>query len=119
MATEKSALTPYAQKLRSNMTPQELKLWNRFLRKLDVTVKRQKTIGPYIVDFYIPAAKAVIEADGSQHYESAGRSQDLERDQYLQKKGISVLRYSNADIDLRFQSVCEDIMLKLNVKVKP
>ena len=43
-----------AQKLRREMTPQERHLWYDFLKNLPQTVHRQKMIGNFIVDFYIP-----------------------------------------------------------------
>ena len=115
MSTDRSYLTPYAQKLRTNMTPEEIRLWSSFLRKLPVTVRRQKPIGPYIVDFYIAAKKTVIELDGSQHFEETGRTADMERDRFLLNKGITVLRYSNAEVNKSFQAVCEDIMHSLGI----
>ena len=57
----------YAQDLRKNMTPEEKNLWYKFLKRLPITVKRQHQIENYIVDFYIPEKKIVIELDGSQH----------------------------------------------------
>ena len=33
----------------------------------DVQFYRQKSIGSYVVDFYAPAARLVVEVDGSQH----------------------------------------------------
>ena len=58
-------LTANAQQLRKNMTPEERHLWYDFLKSLPVPIKRQKIIGHYIVDFYCPAEKLVIELDGS------------------------------------------------------
>ena len=92
------------------MTNEERRLWYDFLKTLSIPVKRQKVFGRYIVDFYIPQAKLVIELDGSQHYEAEGLEMDAQRDAYFQSMGIGVLRYSNADIRERFQSVCEDIL---------
>ena len=97
------------------MTKEERHLWYDFLRGLPVMVHRQKVIGDYIVDFYIAKRKTVIEVDGSQHYEAAGMKRDKERDAYLQSLGITVLRYSNADINLRFSSVCQDIWNRLRI----
>ena len=51
------------------MTKDERHLWYDFLKTLPITANRQKVLGNYIVDFYIAAAKLVIELDGSQHYE--------------------------------------------------
>ena len=81
----------------------------RLLKTLPVTVHRQKVLGSYIVDFYIASVKLVIELDGSQHYEDTGMLKDAQRDAYLRSIGCTVLRYSNADINQRFMSVCEDI----------
>lgn len=115
MSTDRSYLTPYAQKLRKSMTPEEIKLWTQFLRRLPVTVRRQKPIGPYILDFYIAERKAVIELDGSQHFEETAQAADRTRDQFLQSKGFVVLRYSNAEINRSFYEVCEDIRNKLDL----
>ncbi len=106
-------LSGHAKQLRKNMTKEERHLWYDFLKNLPVMVHRQKVIGNYIVDFYIAELKIVIELDGSQHYEPEGKQTDKARDTYLQSLGITVLRYSNADINLRFSSVCEDIWNRL------
>ena len=100
-----------ARKLRRDMTPHERKLWYLFLRKYPVKVYKQRIIGPYIVDFYCAPAKLVIELDGSQHYDEQTITYDAERSAFLEKHGLNVLRFSNADIDSRFQAVCEQIDL--------
>ena len=102
-------LTANARKLRKTMTKEERHLWYDCLKTLPVTVHRQKALGPYIVDFYIASAKLIIELDGSQHYEQEHQARDTARDDYLKRNGFEVLRYSNADVNYRFQSVCEDI----------
>ena len=107
-----------AKALRKKMTKEERHLWYDFLRNLPVMVHRQKVIGNYIVDFYIAKHKIVIEADGSQHYETQGMRNDEERDAYMRSLGITVLRYSNADINLRFPSVCQDIWNHLELSEK-
>ena len=107
-------LTPNAKVLRKNMTKQERHLWYDFLKNLPVTIHRQKTIGNYIVDFYCASAKIVIELDGSQHYEDKGIKKDIIRDEYLKENGITVLRYSNLDVDKNFKGVCEDILNHIN-----
>ena len=106
---DKNILTSYSQKLRKEMTKEERHLWYDFLKALPVTVKRQQIIGKFIVDFYISCANLVIELDGSQHYSDEGIHNDKERDAYLSRKGIKVLRYTNLDIQQRFQDVCSDI----------
>ena len=112
--TNNSNLTDNAKKLRKNMTKEERHLWYDFLKNLPVTVNRQKVIGNYIVDFYIATAKLVIELDGSQHYEEKGVENDTKRDAFLNGLGIKVLRYSDLDVNQRFESVCEDILNEIN-----
>ena len=104
-----SLLTGNAQKLRKNMTNEERKLWYECLKKLPITVNRQKVMGHYILDFYCAKAKIAIELDGSQHYEELGKAKDAERDNYLKARGIQVLRYSNRDINQKFNAVCADV----------
>ena len=91
------------------MTKEERKLWYKFLKNLPVTVHRQKIIGNYIVDFYCAAAKLVIELDGSQHYEDEAQQKDRERDEYLASVGLTVLRYTNIEVNKQFEAVCLDI----------
>ena len=92
------------------MTKEERHLWYDFLKTLPITVNRQKVIGQYIVDFYIASSKIAIELDGSQHYEDAGKLADAARDNFLKELGITVLRYSNLDVNKNFEGVCTDIL---------
>ena len=107
-------LSGNARRLRREMTKEERHLWYDFLKGLPVMVHRQKVIGSYIVDFYLAQEKLVIELDGSQHYEEQGRQKDAQRDEALRALGLTVLRYSNADINYRFPGVCEDILNHLH-----
>ncbi len=99
-----------AQELRKNMTKEERHLWYNFLKDLPITINRQKVIGNYIVDFYCAKSKVVIELDGSQHFEDKGIEYDAKRDEYLKSLGLTVLRYSNYDVNSNFYGVCTDIM---------
>ena len=99
-----------SRELRKNMTPEEKHLWYDFLKNLDITVHRQKVIFDFIVDFYIPSCKIVIELDGSQHYEKENHKNDKERDLKLSSEGITVLRYTNLQIKRDFENVCKDIL---------
>ena len=105
----KNKLIPRAKELRKNATRQENHLWYDFLRSYPVRFQRQKTIGSFIVDFYCHAAKLVIELDGSQHYTDQGVAYDEERSRALSKFGLTILRFSNLDIDRNFKGVCEAI----------
>ena len=107
--------TSLSKTLRKNMTPEEKHLWYDLLKRLTVTVNRQKTIGDFIVDFYIASARLVIEIDGRQHNSPEHAEADRKRDFDLCKLGNTVLRYSNRDIRERFSVVCEDILRHLGL----
>ena len=108
-------LVTNAQELRRNMTAEERHLWYDFLKRLPVPVKRQKNIGNYILDFYIPSAKLAIEIDGRQHKLVENREDDRIRDEFLNSLGITVVRYTNDDIRNRFQAVAKDILNRLGL----
>lgn len=103
-------LVENARKLRKNMTPEEKHLWYDFLKKLPLNVRRQHNIENYIVDFYLAEKKIVIEIDGVQHGTEEHVLKDEERDKSLSKWGIRVLRYSNKDLNSKFQAVVQDIL---------
>ena len=98
-----------ARILRKNQTKEENHLWYDFLRGYPIQFHRQYVIESYIVDFFCPKAKLVIELDGSQHYSVRGESYDKQRTKQIETYGFTVLRYTNLDIHQRFHSVCEDI----------
>ena len=110
------SLVSNAQALRKNMTAEEKHLWYDFLKKLPVTVNRQKNIGNYIVDFFISSKRIVIEIDGSQHNMPKNHAADALRDVDLRALGITVLRYTNLDVNQRFHIVCEDILKHLGMQ---
>ena len=111
--TNNRRLTGNAKVLRKTMTKEEKHLWYDFLKKLPITVNRQKVIGEYIVDFYCAEARLVIELDGSQHGSKKGLQEDKKRDTYLNSLGIKVVRYPNLHITRYFDAVCKDIIKRL------
>ena len=64
--------------------------------------------------FYCPSAKLVIEVDGSQHYESEGMVHDKIRTETLNQYGLTVLRFTNRQVNREFENVCLciDLFLK-------
>jgi len=101
-------LVERARELRAYMTPAEQKLW-AFLRKLPYRVLRQRPIDHYIVDFYIPHARLVIEVDGEQHCTEEGKAYDAERDAVLEGYGLRVFRVPNAEVLGHFGEVAAQI----------
>jgi len=100
-----------ARSMRKNMTEAEVKLWVHLQKKQIAGIQffRQRPIGNYIVDFYAPDVKLVIEVDGGQHYENEGLEYDEIRDAYLKGHGLNVLRFSNLDVLQNINGVIERI----------
>ena len=113
--TNNKTLTPNSQALRRGMTPEEKHLWYDFLKRLPLTVHRQKVIGTYIVDFYIAEGQIVIELDGRQHTTPEHRERDEVRDCALKELGITVLRYTNEDVRKAFEWVMRDTLSHLGL----
>ena len=91
-----------ARHLRKNMTPWERKLWYEFLRNYPVRFQRQKAIGNYIVDFYCPKLKLIIEINGEQHYLPENKEYEQKRTEFLEKSGYRILSFYNSDISRTF-----------------
>ena len=96
-----------AKSLRTNQTDAEQRLWYylRAERFMGLKFKRQKPIGPFIVDFVCMEHRLVIEADGGQHDNEA----DIRRDVWFQVKGFTVLRFWNNHVLGQTEAVLERI----------
>lgn len=102
-----------ARALRSNLTDAEQRLW-RHLRLRQINghkFRRQRPIGPYIVDFVCLEKRLIVELDGGQHAEHS--SYDGERDAWLRSQGFSVLRFWNNDVLQNLSGVKDAILSKL------
>ncbi|AGI23647.1 DNA methylase [Pseudomonas sp. ATCC 13867] len=100
----------FARELRRRQTDAERRLWGCFRdrRFLGLKFRRQVPCGMYVLDFYCHELKLAVELDGGQHLESA---YDAERDAWLVRQGIRVLRFWNHDALVRTDSVLEAIRL--------
>jgi adenine-specific DNA-methyltransferase len=72
--------------------------------------RRQHEFGPYVVDFFCPATKLVIEVDGGQHYTPEGIASDGIRTRFLEANGLRVLRFSDAEVLTQADAVAERIL---------
>ncbi len=98
-----------ARKLRREMTSQEKHLWYDYLRFYPVKIYKQRIIDNFIVDFYCAKARLVIELDGSQHFTPDGKHYDMLRTDVIEKYKLKVIRFSNNDVDKKFNVVCSVI----------
>jgi very-short-patch-repair endonuclease len=101
-----------ARAMRRAMTPAELRLWLRLQRRQlgGLRFRRQAPLGPYIVDFFCPERKLVIELDGDQHGRDENVARDAQRTQWLEQGGLRVIRFSNADVMRSLDGVYDAIV---------
>ena len=104
-----------AKKLRANATPHKRTLWQA-LKESPVQgthFRRQAPIGRYVVDFFCPARRLIIELDGGHHNNDANAKRDRERQLWLEKEGYRILRFWNSEIDADLSAVLERIYVEL------
>ena len=99
------------------MTPQEKRLWFCYLRDYPVKFYRQRSIDSFIVDFYCPKARLVIELDGNQHYTLEGKEYDEIRTEILERYELKVIRFSNLEINRHFPEICSVIDRTVKVRL--
>ena len=104
-------LRTHSRQLRKNMTETEIRLWSKIRRRQlkGCQFYRQRIIGNYIVDFYCPRARLVIEVDGGQHYGGREAGADAARDAYMAEHGLRVLRFSDREVFDNTDGVLEKI----------
>lgn len=86
--------------LRNHMMLSEARLWDCLKEKQleGRKFRRQHSIGNYVVDFYCPSEKLIVEVDGKSHDNIGTESADLERDKKLNAMGFRVLRIPAVDV---------------------
>lgn len=88
-----------ARELRNNSTLAEVLLWN-CLKKRQMRgyqFMRQKPIGNYIADFFCSKLRLVIEIDGDVSHKHKF-TEDVIRQEWLQKLGLSVIRFGEKEV---------------------
>jgi len=90
--------TARARTLRRKRTWAEKLMWHwlRNRRFNGWKFRRQHPVGPYYLDFFCEDARLAIELDGFGHSLPDKRAHDEERERFLSRLGIKILRYANA-----------------------
>jgi very-short-patch-repair endonuclease len=94
-----NALLPLARNLRNGSNSKAEKIiWKKVLsrKQIGARVLRQRPIDKYIVDFFIPAFKLIIEIDGSSH-EFKGE-EDMIRQANLEALGFRIIRFREQEV---------------------
>ena len=98
------------KKLRQEMPKGEILLWQRLNnKKMGYKFRRQYSIGSYVVDFYCPQFKLVIEIDGGTHISKQAAAYDKQRQEYLESLGLIIKRYDNQLILKNLNEVLIDL----------
>ena len=106
------------KKLRKNLTSAEATLWKQ-LQKSQLKgrkFRRQHSIENFIVDFYCPKEKLIIELDGAYHLDFAQQQYDLERTKQIESLGFKLLRIENKLIFENLSFVLDEISNQFNEK---
>lgn len=109
------SLLPLRRVLRRTMPEPEMLVWRglRARQLHEYKFRRQQSIGLYIVDFYCPQAKLIVEIDGDSHDWGDTPKRDVVRQQFLEARGLHLLRYTNADVMRNLDAVLADIVAHL------
>ena len=67
-------------------------------------------MGRYVLDFYCPAARLVIEIDGEGHGHGDQPERDERRDAWLEAEGLRVLRIPAAEVMADVDAVADGIL---------
>ncbi len=94
-----------AKRLRREMTTPERVLWSKLRNGQldDLKFRRQRPLGPYILDFYCPEAYLCVEIDGEQHAHQ--REHDHRRDDFLRESGVETLRFTVSELTKNLDGV--------------
>ena len=101
------------QELRNHATQAEIVLW-RYLRKSRLggyKFRRQQGIGHYIVDFYCPGVRLVIEIDGDSHCDPTQKAFDAARQCWMGRRGIRTIRFTNHEVYCDIEQVLRRILI--------
>src|SRR3989339_547415 len=111
----KNSLILRRRQLRSKMTNAKLLLWSELKNKKvqGYRFKRQFSIDSFVVDFYCPKLKLVIEVDGNIHLKKEEIKYDDYRQNKLQALGLKVLRFTNTEVINNLEIVLEKIKASL------
>jgi len=98
--------------LRHNVPDAEIILWSRLQRSQlgGYKFRRQASVGRYVVDFYCPRKRLVVEVDGDSHFSDRAEQNDSVRTDYLESLGLRVVRFTNEDVRQRLSDVLDEIL---------
>jgi very-short-patch-repair endonuclease len=107
-------LEHYRKQLRNNATTAEATLWHYLKGKqLGKKIRRQHSVGRYIIDFSCATERVAIELDGAHHFTPEVMKHDAERTKYLESLNIKVIRFENRRVFEDLEQVLREIRTAL------
>lgn len=104
-------LKAFGQQMRANPTPAEDALWQALRNRqlANIKFRRQHSIGQFIVDFFSPDHKLIIEVDGAVHSNPGQAEYDAGRTHDLEALGYKIIRFTNSQVLNKLPSVLNEI----------
>ena len=85
--------------LRNAPTSAEKLLWSGLKGKqTGYKFRRQHSLGPFIVDFFCPKLRLVIEVDGATHKQAETQEKDRIKERFLAGNGFIVIRFTDEEV---------------------
>jgi len=113
-------LKPRRRDLRQRSTKAEKLLWERLRNnKLGVKFRRQFSIRGYVVDFYCPEYRLIVELLGSVHQSNEAKKYDRYRKRYLESFWMTILEFWNEEVEKDVGGVIGKIKIHLTPSPSP
>lgn len=115
---DRPELTKRRKELRNKPTQAEEFLWGYIKnRQLDGRkFRRQHSIDRFVVDFYCPEERLVVELDEQVHFTEEGMKYDKERTKHIEKRFIKIIRFENQEVLYGIDNVLNEIRKHFKTK---
>ncbi len=103
-------LKEYARELRTQtVSKAEKRIWKAILSREQTGIRflRQRPIDHFIVDFFAPSLKLIIEIDGNSHFQKP--VYDRFRQDKLERLGYTLIRFTEGEVMNLLDNVNERI----------
>ena len=105
-----------AKELRNHLTHSEMILWSYLKQKpFGFRFRRQHPINDFVADFFCFRLKLVIEVDGGIHEKPEVKEKDIQKENWLVENGLSILRFTNFEIERGLEKVILTIENKIQL----
>ena len=110
---------PCFKSIRKQLRQQEISaekmLWSKIRNKQqEYKFRRQYSVGRYVLDFYCSKVKLGIEVDGATHGARKEIKKDIEKENFINRFGIKIIRFINIDI----YDHIDGVLMEINYQCK-